>query len=88
MTSNTPFLVVAIGDFNARSTSWSINEKSNYEGIKIDFVASEYDVKQVINEPINLLDNYFSCVDLIFTSQPNLIRIAMDEFNSKGLFQS
>ena len=43
MTGNNPFLVVAIGDFNARSSSWCINDKSNYEGIKIDCLATEYD---------------------------------------------
>ena len=30
MTDNNPFLVVAIGDFNARSSRWCINDKSNY----------------------------------------------------------
>ena len=35
MTDNSSFLVVAIGDFNARSSSWCIIDNSNYEGIKI-----------------------------------------------------
>ena len=35
MADNNPFLVVVIDDFNARSTSWYINDKSNYEGAKI-----------------------------------------------------
>ena len=38
MTDNNPFLVVAIGYFNARSSSWCINDKSNHEGTKIDFL--------------------------------------------------
>ena len=29
MTDNNPFLVVAIGDFKTRSSSWCINDKSN-----------------------------------------------------------
>ena len=70
---NDPFLVVAVGDFNARSSSWCINDKSNYEGTKIDCLATEYDLKQVINEPTHLLENSSSCIDLIFTSQPNLV---------------
>ena len=65
-----PFLAVAIGDFNARSSSWCINDKSNYEGTKI---ATEYDLKQVITEPIHLLENSSFCLDLIFKSQPNLV---------------
>ena len=34
---------------------------------------NEYDIKQVISEPTNLLENSSSCIDLIFTSQPNLV---------------
>ena len=41
MTYNNLFLVVAIGDFNARLSSWWINLKSNYEGTKIDCLATE-----------------------------------------------
>ena len=50
-----------------------INDKSNYEGTKIDCFAIEYELKQVINEPTHLLENSSSCIDLIFTSQPNLV---------------
>ena len=51
MSDNNSFLVVlSIGDFNARSSSWCINDKSNYDGTKIDCLATEYDLKQVINE--------------------------------------
>ena len=73
MTDNNPFLVVAAGDFNAQSSSWCINDKSNYEGTKIGCLATEYDLKQVINEPTHLLENSSACIDLIFTSQPNLV---------------
>ena len=73
ITDNNPFLVAVIGDFNARLSSWCINDKSNYEGTKIDCLATEYDLKQVINETTHLLENSSSCIDLIFTSQPNLV---------------
>ena len=49
MSDNNPFFVVAVGDFNARSSSWCINDKSNYEGIKIGCLATQFDRKQVIN---------------------------------------
>ena len=48
MTDNNPFLHVAINDFNARSSSWRMNDKSNYEGTKVDCLATEFDLKQVI----------------------------------------
>ena len=73
LTDNNPFLVVAIGDFNVRSSSWCINDKSNYEGTKIDCLATEYDFRQEINKPTHLLENSSSCIDLMFTSQPNLV---------------
>ena len=73
MTDNNPLLVVVIGDFGARLSSWFINDKCNYEGTKIDCLATEYYLKQVINEPIHLLENFSSCIDLILISQPNLV---------------
>ena len=72
VTDNNPFLVVAIGDFNAWSSSWCINDKSNCEVTKINCLASVYNLKQVIHKPTHLLENS-SCIDLIFTSQSNLV---------------
>ena len=73
MTDNNPFLLAAISDFIAQSSSWCINDKSNYEGTKIDCLATEYYLKQVINEPTHLLEKSSSCIDLIFTSQQNSV---------------
>ena len=75
MTDNNPFLVVAIGDFNARSSSWRINDKRNYDRTRIDYLATQHDLKQLIKEPIYLFENSCSCIGLIFISQLNL---AMD----------
>ena len=49
MTDNNPFLVVVIGDFNSRSSTWCINDKSNYERIKVDCLATQCHLNQVIN---------------------------------------
>ena len=38
-----------------------------------EFLASQSALSQVINEPTHILDNSKSCIDLIFTSQPNMI---------------
>ena len=64
MTGYYPLLVVAISDFNARPSSWCINNKSNYEWSKIDRLASEI---------YYLLETFSSCTDLSFTIQPNLV---------------
>ena len=43
------------------------------EGAKIEFVNSQYGLHQIINEPTHVLENSLSCIDLIFTSQLNLV---------------
>ena len=84
MSDNPLFLVVAIGDFNAGSSYWCINDKNNYEGIKTDSLAIQYDLKQVINELTHLLENFSSYTDLIFTSQQNCHhQIVYAKFNLK-----
>ena len=36
-------------------------------------VTSQYGLTQLLKEPTHISDNYRSCIDLIFTSQPNLV---------------
>ena len=38
-----------------------------------EFLASQSALSHVINEPTHILDNSKPCIDLIFTSQPNMI---------------
>ena len=45
----------------------------SFEGSQIEFLASQFAMSQVINEPTHILDNSKSCIDLIFTSQRNKI---------------
>ena len=68
-----PFLVVVIGDFNAKSGKWHCQEKSTFEGNVIDNITSQFGLYQVIKEPTHILSTFSSCIDLIFTSLPNLI---------------
>ena len=39
----------------------------------IDAVTSNYGLHQLIQEPTHILNSSSSCIDLIFTSQPNLV---------------
>ena len=50
-----------------------IEKKAIFEGMAIKNISSQYGLYQVINEPTHILENSSSCIDLIFTSQPNLI---------------
>ena len=69
LSTNNPFLIVVIGDFNAKSSNWYLNCKTSFEDSQIEFLA----LSQVTNEPTHILGNSNSCIDLIFTSQPNMI---------------
>ena len=44
-----------------------------YEGSKIDAVTSQFGLQQLINDTIHLVADSSSCIDLIFTSQPDLV---------------
>ena len=71
--NHNPFLSIIIGDFNARSNNWCSSGKTTYEGKKRESLTSQCGFKQVISDPIHILEKSSSCVDLIFTSQPNLV---------------
>ena len=70
---NNLFLTVMIGDFNAKLNNWYLNNITSFEGSQIEFLASQFAMCQVIKEPTHILDILKSCIDLIFTSQPNMI---------------
>ena len=73
MVQRNPFLVVAIGDFKAKSNNWFCHDKTNFEGDAVENLTSQFGFHQVIKEPFHILDTSSSCIDLISTSQPNLI---------------
>ena len=67
------FLVVAIGDFNPKSSNLFRQDKASFEGDTIENLTSQFGLHQVIKEPAHISDTFSSCIDLIFTSHPNLI---------------
>ena len=70
---NNPFLVVVITDFNVKSRNWYYHNKSSSGGDAVDIITKQYGLHQVIKEPTHILDNYSTCINLIFSSHPNLI---------------
>ena len=70
---NNPFMTVVLGDFNAKSSNWCKADVTSLEGSKIDTITSSYGLNQLIQEPTHILNSSSSCIDLIFTSQPNLV---------------
>ena len=64
---------VILGDFNARSSSWWSNDITNPNGILIDSLTTTDGFKQLISDATHILPQSLSCIDLIFTDQPNYV---------------
>ena len=71
--NKSPYLLVVLGDFNAKSSNWYKHDKTTYEGSKTDAITSQFDLQQLIKEPTHILTDSSSCIDLLFTSQHNLV---------------
>ena len=75
-------MVVLLGNFNVKSRTflslvksraWCKNDITTAEGKAMEIISSQFGLHQVINESRHILESSFSCIDLIFTSQPNLM---------------
>ena len=71
--NKSPYLLVVLSDFNVKSSNWYKHDKTTYEGSEIDAVAYQFGLQQLIKEPTHILTNPSSCIDLLFTSQPNFV---------------
>ena len=71
ISSFSPDFPIILGGFNARSKSWWQNYINTSEYTKIDALTSYHGLHQLISQPTHILANSFSCIDLIFTDQPN-----------------
>ena len=73
-TCGDPAFTILLGDFKTlRSKSWWVHNITNNEGTQIQSISSLYGFSQLISEPTHILQNSSSCIDLIFTDQPNLV---------------
>ena len=72
MVQRNPFLMLVTGDFNAESKHCCSQNSTNFEGITIENVTSQFGLSQIITEA-NILESSSLCIDLIFTTQPNLV---------------
>ena len=70
---NNPFLVVLLGDFNAKSSNWCKNDITTTESKATENISSQVGLHQMINGPTHILESSSSFIDLTFTSQPNLM---------------
>ena len=73
LTQKNLFLTVIIGDFNANINKWCSTDKTTPKGAKLDHLTSQYGLTQLLKGSTHISDNYRSCIDLIFTSEPNSV---------------
>ena len=67
-----PSFTSILGDFNAKSKSWWLEDVTLHEGTHIESLTAMHGLQQLISDPTHLPPNSSSCIDLIFTDQPNL----------------
>ena len=73
-TLRNPYLTVALGDFNSQTKGWYVLGKTTYLDTRIDRITSQFGLKKLIHEPTHIVGKRSSCIDLIFASQPNLVK--------------
>ena len=66
-------MLAVIGDLNAKSKIWYPLDTATYEGNIIETITSHFGLHQLIHDPTHILGKSSSCIDLIFTSQPNMV---------------
>ena len=52
---------------------WCSQDSTNFEGITIENVTYQFGLSRIITEATHILEPSSSCIDLIFTTQPNLV---------------
>ena len=58
--------ILETSDFNVRSSSWWVNDLTAREDSQFSAITSSYGLNQFIHEPVRILPNSSSCIDLIF----------------------
>ena len=82
LTNKNPFLIVAIGDFNAKITNRYNNDTTSYKGLEIDAIISQFGLHQLISEPTHGV----RCS--LFSSSKLSSQLLFLKFNLKFFFQT
>ena len=67
-----PSLSVVAGDFNSTCSSWWSNDINTTEGLIFFSLTSSNGFSQLIHDRTHIQANSSSCIDLVFSDQPNL----------------
>ena len=68
-----PSSLLITGDINVRTWSWWRNDAANLEGTQAEALACFYGLNQIIFRSTHILRNGSSCIELIFTNEPNFV---------------
>ena len=68
-----PNYVIIIGHFKVKISIWKKYDPDTREGVEIRVLTSLFGLTQMISEATHILPNSSTCIDLLFTNQPNLI---------------
>ena len=60
-------ITVIPGDFNAKSTSWWVDNKTTAVGTRLEALTTFHGFQQLIPLPTHILPNSNSCIYFIFT---------------------
>ena len=81
------YFLLITGDFYARSSSWWEIDINNFEGISFENLTLSNTLKQLISQITHLLPDSSSCIGLIFTYYPNMVKsssvLIMNKFKNK-----
>ena len=72
MSVENPFFLILTGNFNCHSTNWWEDDIENDESKLFKPFTSDLGLHRLINEPTHSIGNSRSCINVIFTDQPNL----------------
>ena len=68
------FLPLVLGDFNTKTKAWFDQDNIATERTVMNYLISQHSLTQIIHESTRWLELSSFCIDLIFTSQDNLVR--------------
>ena len=71
MSAKEPYATIITGDFNCSPQWWGDHIETD-EGKQLEPLMSDLGLHQLISGPTHMIGHSKSCIDLIFTDQPNL----------------
>ena len=69
-----PTCSIVIEDFNAKCSKWCTSDKDNTAGFELDSITTTAGYSQMINKPTHFINESWSCIDLIFSSNTSFVK--------------